>query len=149
MSITAITPASTGSLTTTDAGHSLDFGDQSVLLARSRDLQLDLGDRTFPRAARDVADVGPVPEDDLGDPVQDARLVAAFDEQADDSRCRHVEKITGLQASAAYGQRGAPSSRETPRAASPTAAASPRTSPRTKMRSVESTTPIAPTAWPP
>src|SRR5207245_2838791 len=52
-------------------------------------------------------------------------------------------------ASAAYGQRAAPSSRETPRAASLTAAPIPRSSPRAMMRSVESTTPIAPTAWPP
>ena len=71
------------------AGHGLDVSDQPALIDRSRDLELDLGDRTFARAARDVADVGPVAEDDLRDAVQDARFVAALDEQTGDAGSGH------------------------------------------------------------
>ena len=56
--------------------------------------------------------------------------------------------VVHRQAIGGAGQRRAPSSRETPRAASATAPAIPRAGPRGRMRSVSPTTPMAPTAWP-
>jgi hypothetical protein len=68
--------------------------------------------------------------------------------------CAHHSNVrpTG-EASSSYsgprvGQRVAPSSRDTPRAASATAGASCLAGPRGMIRSVSPTTPMAPTAWP-
>ena len=54
-----------------------------VIFGGAGDLELYLRDRTSARAAGHVADVGVVPEDDLGDPVQDPRLIATLDQQTD------------------------------------------------------------------
>src|SRR5207302_955625 len=102
MSITAITPASTGSLTTTSAASGTEpamlvqrtripasrISRTALLMSppmieRPRNFELDLRHGSSPRPTGHVADVGVVPEDDLGDPVQHPRLVAAFDQETD------------------------------------------------------------------
>ena len=63
--------------------HLFEVGDHLRLLGDARNLKLQLGDRlAASRSASDVRDVRAVAKDRFGDPIEDARLVAAFDEQA-------------------------------------------------------------------
>jgi len=68
--------------------------DETGLVDGSGDLDLELRHVIPPCAARDVLDVGGVPEDHLREPVQDARLVQGGDEQAGDARVWHAQDDT-------------------------------------------------------
>src|SRR5438046_826092 len=101
ISITAMTPASTGSLTTTSAASGTDPAMlvqrtriPASRISRTRDLALEVREVGLAaRSAGHVADVGVVPEDDVRDPVQHTGLVATLDQQPDRLLRRHGENI--------------------------------------------------------